>query len=117
MPDINITCRPQEKVPLKAVKVKDIQKQLAFIPVVYRGFYTALTSVSDTTVASEIDDYSDIEQEPNQLPSDDVRSRSKQAKTAVKTSAQNDKLNSAVSRKRAAVSGSKRSSCLIFGLA
>ena len=67
MPEINITCRPQQKIPLRAAKVKDIQKQLAFIPDVYRGFYTGLTSVSDTAAASENDDYSDAEPESNQL--------------------------------------------------
>ena len=111
MPEINITCRPQQKIPLRAAKVKDIQKQLAFIPDVYRGFYTGLTSVSDTATASDNDDYSDTEPESNTLqPCDDVRSRSRQAKTAVKASTQNGKLNSAVSGKKVAVSGSKRKS-------
>lgn len=109
MPEINITCRPQQKIPLRAAKVKDIQKQLAFIPDVYRGFNTGLTSVSDTATASDNDDYSDTEPESNTLqPCDDVRSRSRQAKTAVKASTQNGKLNSAVSGKKVAVSGSKR---------
>jgi len=116
MPEIDITCRPQQKIPLRAAKVKDIQKQLAFIPDVYRGFYTGLTSVSDTAAASENDDYSDAEPESNQLqPSDNIRSRprSTQAKTAVKKSVQastrKSKPNSVVSGK-VAVSGSKRRS-------
>ena len=115
MPDINITCRPQQKIPVRAAKVDDIEKQLAFIPDVYRGFYTGLTTVSDTAIASKnddcSDDCSDIEPECNQLKaSGDIGYRPRQAKTAVKTSTQYDNSNSAVSLKKVADSGSKRKS-------
>jgi len=33
---------PAQQVPIKAAKVRDIQKQLKYIPVIYQGLYTNL---------------------------------------------------------------------------
>lgn len=78
MPDITLTFRPTRKCMLKEAKIKDLQKQLAFIPTIYHCFYDSIISASGSSVGNNDDDCSDIEIQSNEMSNERFQNTDKQ---------------------------------------